>query len=210
MSGAGLQSWKSAVTKHIPNKRGCRKKAHWLVFKSKFNYVIHDDRQFFKNGKKLSAIYDADGRLVPKVLNFCSCVFCSSGGDAWQQKTRGGRRGGRSFPAGVSSHTYLQTHTNNQKVQHSFLTHLTNVFREVCESSVLLNLKKRFHRDCIYVSLASMKQVSWSVYCRNYFDAPSGEKNMLVDLSKEEYTNLWLQKSKMVQISVAWIKNFSH
>lgn len=26
-------------------------------------------------------------------------------------------------------------------------------FREVCESSVLLNLKKRFQRDCIYVSL---------------------------------------------------------
>lgn len=45
-----------------------------------------------------------------------------------------------------------------------FISYVFCIYREVCESSVLLNLKKRFQRDSIYVSFTSdccKTQITW-------------------------------------------------
>lgn len=60
-------------------------------------------------------------------------------------------------------HTHSRTHSLYFKLC-IVSTFLSNGYREVCESSVLLNLKKRFHRDWIYVSLNDFESFLLSSY----------------------------------------------
>lgn len=75
------------------------------------------------------------------------------------------------------------------------------VHREVCESSVLLNLKKRFHRDSIYVCIIYSHQIG----CTNFFSWSLSTILCIVPL----YQNWWHSHSFLIRFIWIWNRRTS-
>lgn len=87
---------------------------------------------------------------------------------------------------------FTKTHTKNLYSICTLSNCFSGVVREVCESSVLLNLKKRFHRDSIYVSFISTQLwykivlvYSFCVFLQTYIG------NMLLSINPFKPLNIY-------------------
>lgn len=136
-------------------------------------YFIQNRRNLWKEGRVLAVIVmvvwgGCQWRIGLSTCDWlCLCFF--SGCDASQQKGCWGGWGGGSIPSWVSSPICPVYCTSVDSAQNQ----MSSVCREVSENSVLLNLKKRFQRDCIYVSKTTSTTLSNIFYQRSFWNLES-------------------------------------